>query len=47
MATVILVTFCRKIKLIVIASRINRYLDDNAFRNIALGENYFRLMGLS
>ena len=27
-------------------SRINLYLDDNAFRNIALGENYFRLMGL-
>lgn len=27
-------------------SRINRYLDDEAFRNIALGQNYFRLMGL-
>ena len=27
-------------------SRINRYLDDNAFRNIALGQNYFRLLGL-
>lgn len=29
-----------------VTSRINLYLDDNAFRNIALGENYFRLMGL-
>ena len=27
-------------------SRALRVLDDNAFRNIALGENYFRLMGL-
>lgn len=27
-------------------SRIFRYLDDLAFRNIALGENYFRLLGL-
>ena len=27
-------------------SRILRYLDDEAFRNIALGENYFRLLGL-
>lgn len=27
-------------------SRINRYLSDTAFRNIALGENYFRLLGL-
>lgn len=26
-------------------SRINRFLDDEAFRNIALGENYFRLIG--
>ena len=29
-----------------ITSRIIRYLDDNAFRNIALGQNYFRLLGL-
>ncbi|WP_281556874.1 amidohydrolase family protein [Thalassomonas sp. RHCl1] len=29
-----------------VTSRINLYLDDNAFRNIALGENYFRLMGM-
>ncbi len=29
-----------------ITSRIFRYLDDTAFRNIALGENYFRLLGL-
>lgn len=29
-----------------ITSRVLRYLDDNAFRNIALGENYFRLMNL-
>ncbi|MGI9275603.1 MAG: amidohydrolase family protein [Endozoicomonas sp.] len=29
-----------------INSEINKYLDDNAFRNIAMGENYFRLMGL-
>ena len=28
-------------------SRINRFLNDEAFRNIALGENYFRLTGLS
>ncbi len=27
-------------------SRILGYLDDQAFRNIALGENYFRLLGL-
>ena len=27
-------------------SRIISYLDDGAFRNIALGENYFRLLGL-
>lgn len=27
-------------------SRIHRYLNDEAFRNIALGENYFRLLGL-
>ena len=29
-----------------INSRILGYLDDEAFRNIALGENYFRLLGL-
>lgn len=29
-----------------ITSRILGYLDDAAFRNIALGENYFRLLGL-
>ena len=29
-----------------VTSRINRYLDENAFRDIALGENYFRLMGM-
>ena len=29
-----------------VTSRINRYLDDEAFRNIALGRNYFRLLGL-
>ena len=29
-----------------ITSRILGYLDDTAFRNIALGENYFRLLGL-
>ena len=27
-------------------SRINRHLNDVAFRNIALGENYFRLLNL-
>ena len=27
-------------------SRVNRLLNDTAFRNIALGENYFRLLGL-
>ena len=27
-------------------SRINKYLDDEAFRNIALGQNYFRLLNL-
>ncbi len=27
-------------------SRINQYLNDKAFRNIALGENYFRLLNL-
>lgn len=30
-----------------INSRINQYLSDEAFRNIALGQNYFDLMGLS
>ena len=30
-----------------ITSRINRYLNDDAFRNIALGQNYFRLLGLN
>ena len=29
-----------------VTSRILAHLDDAAFRNIALGENYFRLMGL-
>ena len=29
-----------------VTSRILGYLDDEAFRNIALGENYFRLLGL-
>ena len=29
-----------------ITSRINRYLNDTAFRNIALGQNYFRLLNL-
>ena len=29
-----------------VTSRINGFLDDEAFRNIALGENYFRLLGL-
>ena len=29
-----------------VTSGINRYLDDEAFRNIALGENYFRLLDL-
>ena len=29
-----------------ITGRIHRHLDDDAFRNIALGENYFRLLGL-
>ena len=27
-------------------SRINQYLDNEAFRNIALGQNYFRFLGL-
>jgi len=30
-----------------ITSKIHRYLDDNAFRNIVLGENYFRLLDLN
>ncbi|MCY4097543.1 MAG: hypothetical protein OXF40_04685, partial [Rhodospirillales bacterium] len=29
-----------------VTSRILAHLDDAAFRNIALGENYFRIMGL-
>lgn len=29
-----------------VTSRINQYLDDTAFRNIALGGNYFRMLGL-
>ena len=29
-----------------ITSRVNRRLNDEAFRNIALGENYFRLLNL-
>lgn len=29
-----------------ITGRVHKFLDDNAFRNIALGENYFRLMNL-
>lgn len=29
-----------------ITSRANKFLSDEAFRNIALGENYFRLLGL-
>ena len=29
-----------------VTGRIHRELDDNAFRNIALGQNYFRLLGL-
>ena len=29
-----------------VTSQVNRYLNDNAFRNIALGQNYFRLLGL-
>ena len=30
-----------------ITGKINRYLSDEAFRNIALGNNYFRLLGLN
>ena len=30
-----------------VTSRILRDLDDTAFRNIALGQNYFRLLGLN
>ncbi|WP_255348718.1 hypothetical protein [Novosphingobium sp. AP12] len=30
-----------------VTSRVNRALNDTAFRNIALGENYFRLMNLN
>ena len=32
---------------LVVNSRILGHLDDEAFRNIALGENYFRLLGLT
>ncbi|MCP5468533.1 MAG: amidohydrolase family protein [Deltaproteobacteria bacterium] len=30
-----------------ITSQINKYLNDEAFRNIVLGENYFRILGLN
>ena len=30
-----------------VTSQINRYLNDKAFRNIVLGANYFRLLGLN
>ncbi|MCY4512494.1 MAG: amidohydrolase family protein [Bdellovibrionales bacterium] len=30
-----------------VTSKINKYLNDEAFRNIALGNNYFRLMSLN
>ncbi len=30
-----------------VTSRILRFVDDEAFRNIALGQNYFRLLGLA
>ena len=30
-----------------VTSKINKYLNDEAFRNIALGGNYFRLLGLN
>jgi hypothetical protein len=30
-----------------VVSRIHQFLSDEAFRNIALGENYFRLLGLN
>jgi hypothetical protein len=29
-----------------VTSRINKYLSDNAFRDIALGQSYFALLGL-
>ena len=32
---------------LMVTSRINQYLGDEAFRNIALGANYFRLLGLN
>ena len=35
-----------KAKELEITSRVNRHLSDEAFRRIALGENYFRLLGL-
>ena len=32
---------------LLVTSEINKHLNDEAFRNIALGNNYFRLMGLN
>ena len=40
-------TFKTYQKELLITSEINKYLSDEAFRNIALGNNYFRLMGLN
>ena len=34
-------------KELLVTSEINKHLSDKAFRNIALGNNYFRLMGLN
>lgn len=34
-------------KELLVTSEINKHLNDKAFRNIALGNNYFRLMGLN
>lgn len=39
-------TFDQYWKELEITSRVNRRLNDEAFRNIALGENYFRLLNL-
>lgn len=39
-------TFDTYLEELSVTSEINRYLDDNAFRHIALGQNYFRLRGL-
>jgi len=39
-------TYDQYAKELEITSRVNRMLDDTAFRDIALGENYFRLMNL-